>query len=84
MKIFLIFSLIIIVILWIGRDFIYAAKRNLFKDQAAWSGKDIKIKYTESREVSEQKGNDNYLEMIAKESKIYLEDQSEKDKDAHK
>tara|TARA_B100000945_G_scaffold137356_1_gene109684 strand:+ start:373 stop:627 length:255 start_codon:yes stop_codon:yes gene_type:complete len=84
MKIFLIFSLIIIVILWIGRDFIYAAKRNLFKDQAAWSGKDIKIKYTESREVSEQKGNDNYLEMIAKESKIYLEDQSEKDKDTHK
>ena len=84
MKIFLIFSLIIIVILWIGRDFIYAAKRNIFKDQAAWSGKDIKIKYTESREVSEQKGNDNYLEMIAKESKIYLEDQSEKDKDTHK
>ena len=84
MKIFLIFSLIIIVILWIGRDFIYAAKRNLFKDQAAWSGKDIKIKYTESREVSEQKENDNYLKMIAKESKIYLEDQSEKDKDTHK
>ena len=84
MEIFLIFSLIIIVIFWIGRDFIYAAKRNLFKDQAAWSGKDIKIKYTESREVSEQKGNDNYLEMIAKESKIYLEDQSEKDNDTHR
>ena len=84
MEIFLIFSLIIIVIFWIGRDFIYAAKRNLFKDQAAWSGKDIKIKYTESREVSEKKENDNYLKMIAKESKIYLEDQSEKDKDTHK
>ena len=78
MKIFFLFSIITIVILFIGRNFIYSAKRNLFKDQSAWSGKDIKIKYNTSSNVSEKKGNDNYLKIIADESKIYLEDQSPK------
>ena len=76
MKIFLLFSIITIVILLIGRDFIYSAKRNLLKDQASWSGKDIKITYTDSEEVSESRGTDNYLKIIADESKIYLEDQA--------
>tara|TARA_Y100001968_G_C19391510_1_gene735866 strand:- start:568 stop:822 length:255 start_codon:yes stop_codon:yes gene_type:complete len=76
MKIFFIISIIIIAILFIGRNFINAAKRNLFKDQAAWSGKDIKIKHSPPREVSKSKGNANFLEMIADESKIYLDDQS--------
>ena len=84
MKIFILFSIIIITILLIGRDFIYSAKKNLFKDQAAWSGKDIKIKYRGSGEVSESKGKDNYLKMIADESKIYLEDHSEKKEDESK
>tara|TARA_Y100001968_G_C19308372_1_gene692817 strand:+ start:663 stop:902 length:240 start_codon:yes stop_codon:yes gene_type:complete len=78
MKIFFLFSIITIVILFIGRNFIYSAKRNLFKDQSAWSGKDIKIKYNTSNNVSEKKENDNYLKIIADESKIYLEDQSPK------
>ena len=81
MKIFILFTIIIIAILLIGRDFIYSAKKNLFKDQAAWSGKDIKIKHRNKREISESKGNDNYLKMIADESKIYLEDQSNKKED---
>ena len=76
MKIFILFTIIIIVILLIGRDFIYSAKKNLFKDQAAWSGKDIKIKHRNKREVSESKENDNYLNIIAEESKFFLEDQS--------
>ena len=80
MKIFLLFSIILIAIVLIGRDFIYSAKKNLFKDHAAWSGKDIKIKYKTS-EVSESKANENYLKMIANESKIYLEDQSNKKED---
>ena len=84
MKIFLIFSIIIITILLIGRNIIYSAKRNLFKDQAAWSGKDIKIKYTSSRDFSESNESDNYLKMIADESKIYLEDQSIKKEDETK
>ena len=82
MKIFLIFSIMIIVILFIGKNLISSAKRNLFKDQAAWSGKDIKIKYTNSKEVSESKENDNFLKIIADESKVYLENQPKKQEDA--
>ena len=78
MKIFLLSSIFIIGILLISRNLFYSAKKNLFKDQAAWSGKDIKIKYNSSREVSESKGNDNYLEIIANESKLYLEGQSKR------
>ena len=84
MKIFLLFTIIIIVILLIGRNFIYSAKRNLFKDHEAWSGKDLKIKYNSSKEGSESKENDNYLKMIADESKIYLEDQSLRKEDGRK
>ena len=75
MKIFLLFLIVIIVIFLIGRDLIYAAKRNLLKDQAAWSGKDIKIKYTNSRKVSGSTNNDNFLKMIADEAEVYLEGQ---------
>ena len=74
MKIFLLFSIVIIMIFLVVRDVIYAAKRNLLKDKAAWSGKDIKIKYNTSREVSDSKENDNYLKVIAEESKIYLDE----------
>ena len=84
MKTFLLFSIFIIAIILIGRDFIYSAKRNLFKDQAAWSGKDIKIKYNASIQDSESKENENYLKMIADESKSYLEDQSIKKEDDNK
>ena len=76
MKIFILLSILIIAILLIGKNFISSAKRNLFKDQAAWSGKDIKIKYNNSRNVSDSEENDNYLKIIADESKNYLEDQS--------
>ena len=82
MKIFIILIILIIAILFIGRNFINSAKRNLFKDQSAWSGKDLKIKYRDSKEVSESKENENFLKMIAEESKIYLEDQSKNKKDA--
>ena len=68
----------------ISRNFFYAAKRNLFKDQAAWSGKDIKIKYRNSREISGTKGNDNFLKIIADESKDYLEAQLMKKEDETK
>ena len=81
MKIFLIFSILIISILLITRNLFSSAKRNLFKDQAAWSGKDIKIKHSSSKEVSKSKENDNYLKMIANESKIYLEEQSKEKED---
>ena len=81
MRILLLLSICILAILFIGKKFFYAAKRNLFKDQAAWSGKDIKIKYNTSREVSDSKESNNFLTMIANESKNYLEDQSNKNED---
>ena len=76
MKIFLIFSVVIITLLFFGNKVFYSAKRNLFKDQAAWSGKDIKIKRLDSKDLLGSKGNYNYLNMIANESQIYLENQS--------
>ena len=76
MEIFLFISIIILTIFFLIKKVFYSAKSNLFKDQAAWSGKDIKIKYNKKKEISESKNNNNYLKMIAEESKFYLEDQS--------
>ena len=76
MQIIIIFTIAIVAISLFTRNFIYFAKKNLFKNQSAWSGKDMKIKYTNTRKDSQSKGNDNYLKMIADESKIYLDDQS--------
>ena len=76
MEIFLFLSIIILGLFFGIKKVFYSAKRNLFKDQAAWSGKDLKIKYSKSKESPESKKTDNYLKMIAEESKVYLEDQS--------
>ena len=76
MRIVLLLSIFILSFFFIGKRIFYLAKRNLFKDQAAWSGKDITIKYSKSKEIEESKGVDNYLKIIADESKVYLEDQS--------
>ena len=81
MRILLLLSIFILAVLFIGKKIIYSAKRNLFKDQAAWSGKDITITYKNSKEVTESKEIDNFLEIIADESKIYLENQSKKKED---
>ena len=61
---------------FLGKKVIFLAKRNLLKDHAAWSGKDIKIKHTKNSNDSSIKPNDNYLKIIADESKMYLEKQS--------
>ena len=79
MKIVFILSIIILSILFIGKKFFSLVQRNLFKDYAAWSGKDIKIKRNKSKETSEQKRDDNYLNIIADESRIYLEAESKKE-----
>ena len=81
MEIFLILSIIIFAMIFFGTKVFNSAKRNLFKDQSAWSGKDLKIKYSKSRDFTDLKGNDNYLRMIAAESKIYLDDQSNKEEE---
>ncbi len=79
MEIFLLFSLIILAFFFVVKNVFYSAKRNLFKDQSAWSGKDIKIKYRNSKEIQNSKTNGNYLKIIAEESKFYLEDQSKEE-----
>ena len=79
MKIFLFLTLFISALLFIGKKVLYSAKRNLFKDQAAWSGKDITIKYRQSKEISGSKEINNYLKIIADESKVYLEKESKKE-----
>ncbi len=76
MKIFLVLSIMILAIYFVVKKVFYSAKRNLFKDQEAWSNKAISIKYSKSKEISGIERNDNYLKIIADESKIYLEDQS--------
>ena len=76
MEIFFLISIILIVIFFVFKNILYSAKRNLFKDQAAWSNKDIKIKYNTSKEIIDSKRSDNYLKIIAEESKSYLTDQS--------
>tara|TARA_Y100001968_G_scaffold294448_1_gene301053 strand:- start:1203 stop:1448 length:246 start_codon:yes stop_codon:yes gene_type:complete len=78
MKIFLLLSILFITVFFVGKRFFNSAKRNLFKDQSAWSGKDIKIKYTKSSGIGEPNTNDNILKMIANESKVYLDDQSKR------
>ena len=76
MKIFLLLCIIVLAIFFIVKKIFYSAKRGLFKDEAAWSGKDINIKYSKSKENSKPTRNDNYLKTIAEESKIFLENQS--------
>ena len=79
MKIFLLFSIIILVFFVVVKKIFYSAKRNLFKDQAAWSGKDLNIQYSNSKEIPDSKRSENYLKIIAEESKYYLEDQSKEE-----
>ena len=79
MRIFLLLSLIILTIFFVFKKVFYSAKRNLFKDQAEWFSKDIKIKYSNSKETTALNKPDNYLNIIADESKFYLEEQSKQD-----
>ena len=68
-------------LIYLGKNLFYSAKKNLFKDQSAWSGKDIKIKYNNHKDGTESKVNYNFLKMIAEESKIYLDDQLKKEQE---
>ena len=78
MGIFILISILIVALVFAAKKVFYLAKRNLFKDQAAWSAKDIKIKYSNSKEIPESKTNNNYLKLIADESEIYLEEQAKR------
>ena len=79
MKIFLLLSIIILTIFFVFKKVFYSAKRNLMKDQAEWFSKEIKITYNKSKEISALNKKDNYLKIIADESKSYLEEHSKQD-----
>ena len=81
MRIFLLLSIFILAILFVSKKVFYSAKRELFKDQAAWSAKDIVIKYRNSEGIPGSKGNDNYLKIIADESEVYLENESKEEEE---
>ncbi len=81
MLIFLFTFLSVLIILFLGKKVIYSAKRNLFKDQEVWSSKEIIIKHKNLNESKETVKKSNYLEMIADESKLYLDEQSNKEND---
>tara|TARA_Y100001968_G_scaffold175843_1_gene161191 strand:+ start:395 stop:640 length:246 start_codon:yes stop_codon:yes gene_type:complete len=81
MEILLLVSIIILTTFFVVKTVFYSAKRNLFKGQAAWSGKDIKINHRKSEETKEFKKSDNYLNIIADESEFYLHDQSKQEEE---
>ncbi len=81
MEIFLLISVFFLTFYFIMKNILYSAQRNLFKDHTAWSGRDINIKYNKSKKILEAKRNDNYLKIIADESKSYLEDQSKNEEE---
>ena len=81
MRIVFLLSTFILAIFFIGKKIFYLAKRNLFKDQAAWSGKDIIIKHRNKKEIQGSKGIDNYLKIIADESKVYLDSESKREEE---
>ena len=79
MQLLIIVSLIILFLFVVLKKAISFFKENLVKGQRSWSGKDIKINYkdlkTKNRTSSDNIKN-NYLEVIADESKIFLDEQS--------
>lgn len=75
MKILLLVFALFFGIFIVFKKVIFSAKRNLFKDQVAWSNKEIKIKHNKSKEISESNRDDNYLQIIAEESTEFLEEQ---------
>ena len=79
MKISLFAILVILFIVFFSKKVFLTLKRTLFKDQSAWSGKDINIQYSKDKDDSKISKAENYLKVIADESKIFLEEQSYKE-----
>ena len=78
MQLLILVSLIIIFLFIILKKAISFFKLNLVKDQRAWSGKNIKIKRNNPNENNRTSSNNiknNYLKVIAEESKIFLDEQ---------
>ena len=78
MKILILICLGIISLSFIGKKIFSSAKRNLYKDQASWSGREIKIKRNMKTVDDNSNQKNNYLKLIAIQSENYLEEQADK------
>ncbi len=79
MQLLIIISLIIVFLFIVSRKVISLFKVNLVSNQRAWSGKDIKINRKDlnpNNSITSNNKKNNYLEVIADESKIFLDEQS--------
>ena len=79
MQLLILVSFIILFFFIISKRAISFLKSNLVKDQRTWSGKDIKINRKDinpNNRSSSSNTKNNYLELIAEESKIFLDEQS--------
>ena len=79
MKLLIIVSLVIIFSFVVLKKSVSFLKINLIRAQRVWSGEDIKINRKDlNKNISTSSNNtkNNYLEVIADESKIFLDEQS--------
>ena len=79
MQLLIFFSLIIVFLFIVSRKAISFFRLNFVRDQRAWSGQDIKINRKDLTGVNSTSSNtikNNYSEIIADESKVFLEEQS--------
>ena len=78
MQLLIIVSLIIAFLFIVLKKIVSFIKVNLVRDERAWSGKDIKIKRMDPNQTDITSSNNiknNYLKVIADESKIFLDEQ---------
>ena len=79
MKLLILASLIVFMF-FVLRKAILLFKVNLLRNQRAWSGKDIKINRKDLNDKNNGTSSNiiknNYLKVIAEESKVFLDEQS--------
>ena len=79
MQLLILVSLIIAFLFIVLKKAISFFKLNLFRDQRVWSAKDIKIDHKDfngNNSTSSNKIKNNYLKVIAEESKTFLDEHS--------
>ena len=76
MKILLLTLLILSIMIFVGKKIIIFISKNLFKGQEMWSGKKMKIKHNKTTDSFNSENSQNYLELIADESDLFLDEES--------
>ncbi len=76
MQLLILVILIIVFLFIVSKKAISFFKVNLLRNQRAWSSKDIKINRKDPNNNLSGNTKNNYLKVIADESKIFLDEQS--------